>query len=204
MINQSSSYTDADKELIEIYRRHMKTVYRLCYMYLQNIADAEGAVQSIFLKLAHNQKTFNDHGHEKAWLITTAKNHCKNILKSWWRIRRVALNDVSDMPVWEEDELSREVRSKLFALPERYKTVLYLYYFEGYTTKEIADILKRNESTIRTQLQRGRERLKIDLGGGFMGDKHINEIFESLTPTTEQEDKMIYNIITKNKKQKDE
>ncbi len=147
MANQSSFC--ADKELAEIYRRHMKTVYRLCYMYLQNVADTEDAVQSVFLKLAHNQKTFNDHEHEKTWLITTAKNHCKNILKNWWKVRRVDLDDVPDMPVWDDKDLSREVLSKLFALPEHYKTVLYLCYFEGYTTKELADIFTTYERASR-------------------------------------------------------
>jgi len=157
----------ANKELAEIYQRHVKTVYRLCYMYLQNVADTEDAVQSVFLKLIHSQKTFQDSEHEKAWLITVAKNQCNNTLKNWWRACRVNLDDVPDIPTWDDNELSKEVLSKLLALPKQYKTVLYLYYFEGYATKEIASILKRNESTIRTHLQRGREQLKIDLGGIF-------------------------------------
>lgn len=158
----------ADKELAAVYQRHSKTVYRLCYMYLQNVADAEDAVQSVFLKLILSKKTFQDTEHEKAWLITTSKNHCNNVLKNWWRVSRVNLEDIPDMIVWDDDrERSKEVFSKLFALPEKYKTVLYLYYFEGYTTKEMASMLHRNESTIRTHLQRGREQLKIDLGGNF-------------------------------------
>ena len=136
-------------------------------MYLQNVADTEDAVQSVFLKLIDSKKTFQDHEYEKAWLITTAKNHCNNILKNWWRTYRINLDVVPDIPVWDDNELSKEVLSKLLTLPKQYKTVLYLYYFEGYTTKEVAKILKRNESTIRTHLQRGREQLKIDLGGVF-------------------------------------
>ncbi len=165
MADQSLLY--ADKELAEIYQRHVKTVYRMCYMYLQNVADTEDAVQSVFLKLVHNQKTFQDSEHEKAWLITVAKNQCKNTLKNWWKACRVNLDDIPDIPTWDNNELSKEVFSKLLALPQKYKIVLYLYYFEGYATKEIASILKRNESTIRTHLQRGREQLKIDLGGIF-------------------------------------
>lgn len=153
----------AEDDLAETYRRHVDTIYGLCFLYLRNAADAEDAVQSVFLKLLQAQKTFCDHGHERAWLIVTAKNHCRNVLKHWWRRRRA---DLRELPLDADGNAGVPVSdalARLLALPEKYKTVLYLHYFAGYTTRELACMLKRNESTIRTQLARGRERLRIDL-----------------------------------------
>lgn len=162
---ESDSLLRTDKELAELYQRHVDLVYRLCYIYLQHPVDAEDAVQSVFLKLIQSRQVFQDHEHEKAWLTVTARNHCKDILKHWWKIRRVALDALPEVPSWTGGEPSGAVLARLLSLPEKYKTVLYLYYFEGYSVKEIADLLARKESTILTQLSRGRKRLKIDLGG---------------------------------------
>lgn len=76
-----------DKEIAEIYARHVDTVYRVCFAYLKNSADTEDMVQSTFLKLIEYKGQFNDEEHEKAWLIVTSTNMCKNLLKHWWRKR---------------------------------------------------------------------------------------------------------------------
>ncbi|MGH4121247.1 RNA polymerase sigma factor [Clostridium sp.] len=155
----------SDKILDEIYKRNVNRVYRLCYMYLKNTTDAEDAVQSVFLKLIKSNITFNDHEHEKAWLIITSKNYCKDVFKSFWRSHRVAAYSLPE--ILNNQKQPGEVMEKLLALPEKYKTVLYLYYFENYRVKDISRLLNRNESTIQTHLAKGRERLKIDLGGNF-------------------------------------
>jgi RNA polymerase sigma factor (sigma-70 family) len=165
---ESNSLLRTDKELAELYQRHADLVYRLCYIYLKNPVDAEDAVQSVFLKLIKSQMVFNDHGHEKAWLMVTTRNYCKDILKNWWKTRRVDLDALPEVTSWNSDEPSEKVLAKLLSLPENYKTVLYLYYFEEYSVKEISEMLERKESTIQTQLSRGRERLKIDLGGNYL------------------------------------
>ncbi|OMF94256.1 RNA polymerase sigma factor [Paenibacillus sp. FSL R7-0337] len=167
---KSSSLLDTDIEFAELYQRHADMVYRLCYIYLKNPVDVEDAVQSVFLKLINTPMVFNDHEHEKAWLTVTTKNYCKDILKHWWRTRRVALEPLPEIVTWNGIEPSGKVVSKLLSLPEKYKTVLYLYYFEEYTVKEIAEMLGCKESTIQTQLFRGRKRLKIDLGGDYIED----------------------------------
>ncbi|AIQ59882.1 RNA polymerase sigma factor [Paenibacillus borealis] len=156
-----------DKEFAELYQRRADLVYRLCFIYLKNPVDVEDAVQSVFLKLIKAPMAFNDLEHEKAWLTVTTRNYCKDILKSWWTSRRVALETLPDIVSWNGEEPSGKVITKLLSLPEKYKTVLYLYYFEEYTVKEIAEMLERKESTIQTQLSRGRKRLKIDLGGNY-------------------------------------
>jgi len=166
---ESISLNHADNIWTEMYRRNVDTVYRLCYMYLKNPADAEDAVQSIFLKLLNTDKTFTDCEHEKAWLIVIAQNHCKDILKSWWKSRRVSMDSLPEILHWDNQEQAGEVLEQLIALPPKYKEVLYLYYFEGYAVKDISRLLNRKERTIQTQLFNGRKRLKISLGGNYHG-----------------------------------
>ncbi|TDQ42916.1 RNA polymerase sigma factor [Aureibacillus halotolerans] len=157
----------SDEEVGAFYDRHADMVYRLCYVYLKNRADTEDAVQSIFLKMLNPHPSFRDLEHEKAWLIVTSKNHCKDLLKSWWKRRKVDLDVLPDQVTHENGGSNNEVLEKLLALPPKYKTILYLYYFEDYSVKELADLLKKKESTIQTQLATGRKRLKIDLGGTY-------------------------------------
>lgn len=154
-----------DEKLAELYQRNVDMVYRLCYMYLKNPSDADDAVQSIFLKFIESKQEFNQIEHEKAWFIVTTKNHCKNILKSWWNSHRTDFESLPETAYWDNHRQQSEIIEKLLLLPEKYKITLYLYYFEEYSIKEISKLLGRKESTIQSQLSRGRERLKIDLGG---------------------------------------
>lgn len=148
---ENNSLLRTNKELAEMYQRNINRVYKLCYIYLKNAIDAEDAVQSIFLKLLQSNVYFNDYEHEKAWFITTTKNHCKDILKSWWKRQRVDFETLPDMASKDEDKQNIEIISKLLALPEKYRVVLHLYYLEDYSVKEIAKLLGRNESTIGSQ-----------------------------------------------------
>lgn len=153
-----------DEKLVEVYQRNADMVYRLCYMYLKNSFDADDAVQSVFLKFIESKQEFKESEHEKAWFIVTTKNHCKNILKSWWKSHRIDVETFPETVYWDSHEQQNEIIEKLLLLPEKYKITLYLYYFEEYSIKEISKLLGRKESTIQSQLSRGRERLKIELG----------------------------------------
>src|SRR5699024_7041905 len=82
-----------NKNIEDIYNRHVNTIYRLCFVFMKNQADTEDAVQNTFIKLIASNIEFNSSNHEKAWLITTASNHCKNSLKYWFRSKR---NDYED------------------------------------------------------------------------------------------------------------
>jgi RNA polymerase sigma-70 factor (ECF subfamily) len=151
----------------DIYKRNVEMIYRICFIYLKNPTDSEDAVQSIFLKLLKSNTSFADPEHEKAWLIVTTRNYCKDLLKSWWRTRKVELTRLPEA-VWRDDgDRSREVLDQLLALPNKYKIVLYLYYFEEYSVREIANMLIRKESTIQTQLAKGRTLMKLSLGGHY-------------------------------------
>ncbi|RUS46633.1 RNA polymerase sigma factor [Cohnella sp. AR92] len=153
----------------ELYRRNVDTVYRLCYVLLKNRADTDDAVQSVFMKALRDKREFRDREHEKAWLIVVAKNHCKDMLKSWWRSRRVDLEKLPEAADSEIRGREGELLSKLLGLPAKYKEVLYLYYYEEYSVREISRLLQRKESTIQTQLAKGRERLRKEIGGGWIG-----------------------------------
>lgn len=158
-----------DEEFKELYERNIDTIYRIAYITLRRSSDAEDATQDIFLKFLNSNKRFNDFNHEKAWFIVTTRNYCRDILRSWWKSRRIDLEALPDIPHWDNKVEISEVLEKLLLLPEKYKTVLYLYYFEEYSVKEISAFLGRKESTIHTQLSRGRNQLKIDLGGNYIG-----------------------------------
>ncbi len=154
----------SDEQFAQLYKRHVDRVYRVCFMLLKNTADTEDAVQTVFIKLMQSKKTFNDLEHEKAWLIRTARNHCLNLLSHWWRRKRVNLDGLSEWIVPHEDDL-RELWKLVLELPAKYKTVVYLYYYEGYSTREIARILEMKETTVRSQLYTARKLLKIEMEG---------------------------------------
>ena len=141
----------------------MKSVYRLCYSYLGSAADAEDATQATFMKLVDKPRTFKDHEHEKAWLLACAANICKDELKSARRKR------AGDMPADVVDPQSHaepsNVLDAVLALPEQYKDCVYLHYYEGYKTNEIASMTNTPPSTIRNRLSEARKLLKASLDG---------------------------------------
>ena len=149
--------------LAAVYARNIDAVYRLCYVYLRSRADAEDAAQSVFVKYLQKQPVFQSTEHETAWLLLTAKNCCRDLLRCWWRRQRVDMDSIPE-PIMQEAEVS-ELLETLLSLPEKYRIPLYLHSIEGYPAKELASLLGCRESTVRTRLQRGREMLKQRLGG---------------------------------------
>ena len=152
-----------------VYERHVSAVYRLCYVYLKNRAEAEDAVQTVFLRYLQAQPALHDANHERAWLLRTAKNCCCDALRSWWRRCRVDADALPEPAAPTGADEPSALRQALLALPERYRVPLYLHYIEGYPTKEVAALLRCPESTVRTRLQRGRDKLRQDLGGNDDG-----------------------------------
>lgn len=151
--------------VIEIMESYADMVYRICLVYMKNINDAEDAFQTVFLKLCQSHPCFHDEGHIKAWLITVAKNECKNQLRCFWR-RNVTKLDELVMPVKSPED--REVVKETLNLPLKYRDILYLFYFEDFKITEIAKMLDMKEATVKTRLKRGRELLKSALlNGGY-------------------------------------
>ncbi|MDE7300109.1 MAG: RNA polymerase sigma factor [Lachnospiraceae bacterium] len=158
----SKSLLRTDREIEEIYEQHRMTVYRVCFAYMKNPADTEDAVQKTFFRLISKNPKFESQEHEKAWLIRTAANICKDELKHWWRKHE---NIDDHLELQTEDTIKTEdVFRTVMELPDKYKTVIYLYYYEGYDSAEIAGILKKPRSTIRNYLHEARNLLKERLG----------------------------------------
>ncbi len=152
-----------NEELAKIYDRHVKTVYRVCFTYMKNQADTEDMVQNTFLRLMSDKTVFQNEEHEKAWLIRTATNLCKDHFKHWWS-KTVGIDHVADTGVDQKFTIDGNLE-KVLALPPKYKTPIYLYYYEGYSTVEIAQILKKNQSTVRSWLHKGRNLLRMEMEG---------------------------------------
>ncbi|HHW47305.1 MAG TPA: RNA polymerase sigma factor [Clostridiaceae bacterium] len=158
-----SSLWRTNKELAEIYDRHVKTVYRICFIYMKNQHDTEDMVQNTFIKLMKDNTKFQSEEHEKAWLIKTATNLCKDHFRSWWSKKRVSMDEAPELAV--DTPLMDDALKMVLELPDKYKTALYMYYYEGYSTVEIAKILGKKESTVRGYLHTGRKLLKIEMEG---------------------------------------
>ena len=152
---QISSRTD--QMATEALNTYGNTILRCAYSYLHNMADAEEILQDTLLKLLTAAPSFESEEHKKAWLLKVAANLSKN------RIEYNALRDCDEL----DDSLAAEGREDLSfvweavkQLPTQYREVIHLHYYEGYSTEEMAQILSRNPSTIRSDLRRGREKLK--------------------------------------------
>ncbi len=148
--------------MTEIYNRNVLSVYRLCFSYLKNVTDTEDIVQETFVKAFMRDKAFENERHEKGWLIMTAGNMCKDLLSHWWRKNR-NLDDYETLQAKAGFDID-ETFIEIMKLPPKYKTVIYMYYYEEYSTREISEILKKNKSTVCSLLKRGREILKERLG----------------------------------------
>ncbi len=136
-------------------------VLRTAYACCRNYAEAEDITQDVFLLLHTKKMEFNDDEHMKAWLLRVAINKCKNLKKSF-RFSRTQPIDESCEAFYNMDTSYLEVREIISSLPQKYSIVIYLYYFEGYTPKEISEMLEKNENTVKSLLQRGKEKLKAE------------------------------------------
>ncbi|MFZ2258218.1 MAG: sigma-70 family RNA polymerase sigma factor [Clostridiaceae bacterium] len=145
-----------------LFLKHSDLIYRICILYLKNKTDAEDALQSTFLKYLEKTPVFNDDDHARAWFIVTAKNICRNNLAYWFNRQRMPLDFLENLSGGVNPNY--ETLAAIMALPQKSREIIYLYYYEGYTTEEIGQLLSRNHSTVRTQLVRGRELLKSALG----------------------------------------
>lgn len=140
-------------------------IQRICLIHLKNHADTEDIFQSVFLKYVLSSVVFENDAHEKAWFIRVTINACKDLLKSFFRNRTVALTEIHEQIENVVSEADTAVIEAVLRLPEKYRKVVYLHYYEGYTAPEIGEILGKNVNTIYTYIQRARQMLKKELGG---------------------------------------
>ncbi|MDD6058512.1 MAG: RNA polymerase sigma factor [Clostridiales bacterium] len=130
-----------DKDQMQLYyEAYADMIYRLGFTYMKNGNDAEDVVQETFLRFVRQTPDFANEEHVKAWLIVTASNYCKSMLRHWWN-RRAKMGEIEDKP---DDSYDHDaVLDAVLELPDKYKTTIFLYYYEGYTSKEIAQILHK-------------------------------------------------------------
>lgn len=159
---QTTMTSDYSSESIrELYERNFDTLYRVCYMYMKNIQDTEDAVHNAFLKAIETRKQFESENHEKAWLIRVASNICKNMLKAACRKNEPLNDNIPDSNISNE---AKELLSELSKLPDKLKIPVYLFYYDGYSSEEIGQMLHISSSAVRTRLQKAREQLRNVLG----------------------------------------
>ncbi|WP_408071466.1 RNA polymerase sigma factor [Butyrivibrio sp. JL13D10] len=144
--------------------KYGNAILRTAYSYLHNMSDAEDIVQDTLIQYIRKAPVFENDNHEKAWLITVASNLSKNKI-DYLNVRKA--DELSEELVAENKEDLAFVWEAVKQLPEKYREVIHLFYQEGYSTKDIAGILKRNESTVRSDLNRGRQQLKNILKEGY-------------------------------------
>lgn len=146
--------------------QHANMVYRLALLQMKNKSDAEDVFQEVFLRLVQHQDKISDEEHLKAWLIRVTLNCCKKQFDSAWRRKTVSMEEQKEAGYeeeYEENVIYKEVQN----LPEKYRTVIHLFYFEEYSVKEIGEITGQKESAVKTQLSRARGILKEKLKGEF-------------------------------------
>lgn len=148
-----------DEEITKAIDQYADMVRRLCFVHLKNYADTEDIFQTVFLSYAQSQVEFTSEEHEKAWLIRVTINACKDLLKSFFRRHVVSMDQLYHFPADTPDE-HRYLLEEVLKLPEKYRHVIYLFYYEGYTAVEISDLLNRRVNTIYTWLDRGRNQLR--------------------------------------------
>ena len=146
------------QETAQLYEMYAEDVYRLALSYLRSRHDAEDICQSVFLKLLHTNTALIP-GKEKAWLLSCTANACKNLMNSFWRKNMLEL----DESILFEDETEQELWSVLGALPPKLRACIHLYYYEGYSQAEIADILHISRTAVQTRMSRAREKLRKEL-----------------------------------------
>lgn len=178
-MHSASNGTFDDEYIRYVLDTYSDRLIKLCYSYVRSVQDAEDAAEEVFCELIKRKPVFENSEHEKAWLLRTAVNKCKNHLKSGW-VRNLKLSDdlSGDVPEAGEDPFGsgtngvshddrRQVLEAVMSLPEKYRTVIHMYYYQCLSISEIAEIKQISSSTAGTHLARGRELLRKKLGGDF-------------------------------------
>ena len=155
------------QELATLYQSNLFAVsFNIC----KNAQYAEDIVQDTFVQYYTTKKEFESEQHIRAWLIRVAVNKAKNVTRTFWRRNKISIEDYMETLVFETPE-AENLFETVMHLPEKYRIVIHLYYYEDYTVREIADILKLSESNVKIRLSRGRALLKEALKEEWDDDK---------------------------------
>lgn len=152
-----------NKYIENMMEKYSDMVYKLAYTRAKTRENADDIYQDVFLAFSKALPEFDTVEHEKAWFIRVTINKSKNFLNSFWN-RNI---DLSDEDIKFETAEDKGILEEVLKLPQNYKTVIYLHYYEGYKISEIATLLNKNESTIKTWMSRARTILEENIKGGF-------------------------------------
>ena len=145
-------------QTFELVNQYGDMLYRICLLSLKNHADAEDAVQEVFLKYFTHAPEFNSENHRKAWLITVALNQCKTVHR---QKKRSIPTEPELLKISETvSQENHAILDALLQVPEKFRTVLILYYVEGYKIQEIANLIGKSSSAVKMRLSKGRKLLE--------------------------------------------
>ena len=148
-------------DIENIMHTYGNMLFRLCLITLGNASDAEDAVSETLLKYLQKAPVFENTEHQKAWLITVARNKCRDILRFRNRHPMVNLEEINELAKTDSDS---GILDALMTLPDKFRTVLILYYIEEYSVQEIAQILGKTASAVKMRLHKGRKLLRDAYG----------------------------------------
>ena len=154
----------SEQEAARAIELYADTVRRICMLHLKSNSDTEDIFQTVFLKYVLYSGAYENEEHEKAWLIRVTLNACKDFMKSFFRSHTVPLDEIEDL-IADVPEDHSDVLEAVLSLPAKYKTVIYLYFYEQYSAVEIGRLLGKNVNTVYTLLARAKAMLKEQLGG---------------------------------------
>ncbi|MDE6219909.1 MAG: RNA polymerase sigma factor [Lachnospiraceae bacterium] len=155
-----------EEDIREAVIKYSDMLYKICLVILCNEQDVQDAIQDTFCRYLEKKPVFHDEEHKKAWLIKVATNICRDTIRFRVRHQKVPIDEVENILVAPEQ---RQTLKELLELPVKHKTVIYLHYVEGYSIKEISDILGITESAVKSRLLRGRKQMRdtVKLEGGI-------------------------------------
>ena len=155
------------QKLIEQYQNNL---YAAAFNICQNQMDAEDVVQETFVQYYATKKEFENEQHIRAWLLRIAINKAKNCCRTFWKKNKCTLEDYMETLPFPDSQ-SRSLFEEVMNLPDKYRIVIHLFYYEDYTVREIAEILKLSESNVKVRLSRGRTLLRETLKEEWKNDE---------------------------------
>ncbi|MGC6768526.1 RNA polymerase sigma factor [Enterococcus sp. LJL128] len=153
----------------ELLEKYADMVYRIAFVQMKQASDAEDVFQEVFLRLVKYSHTLKNEEHAKHWLIRVTINCCKKQFDNAWNRKVIGMDEeMLDREYVAKDDDQENLMEACLSLPEGQRTVVHLFYFEGYSVREISELLGHSESAVKTRLSRARDALRLKLKGDYL------------------------------------